>query len=47
MYRTLLFLNCFLKFIVHKANHEIIKSGIMVLTEREKTGIIDVDVTIN
>jgi hypothetical protein len=29
-------LDCFLKFIIHELNFEMIKSGMMVLTEREK-----------
>jgi hypothetical protein len=28
-------LDCFLKFVVHELNYEIIKSKMMVLTERE------------
>jgi hypothetical protein len=30
-------LDCFLKFVIHELNYEMIKSGMMVLTEREKT----------
>jgi hypothetical protein len=30
-------LYCFLKFVVHKLNSEMVKSGMVVLTEREKT----------
>jgi hypothetical protein len=33
-------LDCFLKFIVHELNYEIVKFGMVVLTGREK---IDVD----
>jgi hypothetical protein len=33
---------CFLKFIVHKINSEMVKSEILVLTRRENT-----DVTVN
>jgi hypothetical protein len=29
-------LDCFLKFVVHELNSEMVKSGMMVLTEREK-----------
>jgi hypothetical protein len=36
--------NYFLKFIVHKINSEIVKSKILVLTEREKANMADVDV---
>jgi hypothetical protein len=31
---------CFLKFIVHKMNSEIVKSGMVVLIGREKTDVI-------
>jgi hypothetical protein len=30
-------LYCFLKFVVHELNSEMVKSGMVVLTEREKT----------
>jgi hypothetical protein len=39
-------LDCFLKFIVHEFNSEMVKSGMMVLTEREKTDVTDADVTV-
>jgi hypothetical protein len=39
-------LDCFLKFIVHEFNSEMVKSGMMVLTEREKTDVTDTDVTV-
>jgi hypothetical protein len=29
-------LDCFLKFVVHELNYEMVKSGMMMLTEREK-----------
>jgi hypothetical protein len=29
-------LDCFLKFVVHELNSEMVKSGMMVLTKREK-----------
>jgi hypothetical protein len=32
-------LDCFLKFVVHELNSEMVKSGIVVLTEREKADI--------
>jgi hypothetical protein len=38
---------CFLKFIVHKMNSEIVKYGMMVLTRREKTNVTDVDVLVD
>jgi hypothetical protein len=36
--------NCFLKFIVHEINFEIVKSGMVVLTERKKADVADADV---
>jgi hypothetical protein len=36
--------NYFLKFIVHEINFEIVKSGMVVLTERKKTDVTDADV---
>jgi hypothetical protein len=35
---------CFLKFIVHKMNSKMVKSGMMVLTGRENAGVVDTDV---
>jgi hypothetical protein len=35
---------CFLKFVVHKINSEIVKSEMMVLIGREKIDMTDVDV---
>jgi hypothetical protein len=35
---------CFLKFVVHKINSEIVKSQIMVVTERQKTNVTDMTV---
>jgi hypothetical protein len=32
-------LDCFLKFVVHELNSKMVKSGIMVPTEREKTDV--------
>jgi hypothetical protein len=32
-------LDYFLKFVVHELNSEIVKSGMVVLTEREKTDV--------
>jgi hypothetical protein len=37
---------CFLKFIVHEMNSKMVKSGIVVLTEREKTDITEADVAV-
>jgi hypothetical protein len=39
-------LDCFLKFVVHELNSEMVKSGIMMLTEREKTDVTDADVVV-
>jgi hypothetical protein len=36
---------CFLKFVVHKINSEIVKSQIMVVTERQKTNVTDMTVS--
>jgi hypothetical protein len=30
---------CFLKFVVHEINSEMVKSGMVVLTRREKTDV--------
>jgi hypothetical protein len=32
-------LYCFLKFVVHKLNSEMVKSGMVLLTEREKINV--------
>jgi hypothetical protein len=37
---------CFLKFIVHKMNSEIVKSGMVVLTGRQKTDVTNTDVIV-
>jgi hypothetical protein len=39
--------NYFLKFVLHKMNSEMIKSRIVVLTEREKVDIVDADVAVD
>jgi hypothetical protein len=36
----------FLKFVVHELNSEIVKSKIVVLTEKEKTDVADTDVVV-
>jgi hypothetical protein len=36
----------FLKFVVHKMNSEIVKSGIVKLTGREKVDVADADVVV-
>jgi hypothetical protein len=33
-------LDCFLKFVVHELNSKIIKSGMVVLTERENADVV-------
>jgi hypothetical protein len=38
--------NCFLKFIVHKVNSEMVKSGMVMLTERENADVGDADVAV-
>jgi hypothetical protein len=37
---------CFLKFVVHEINFEIVKSEMMMLTVKEKTDVHDADVTV-
>jgi hypothetical protein len=37
---------CFLKFVAHKMNSEMVKFGIVMLTGREKTDMTDADVTV-
>jgi hypothetical protein len=39
-------LDCFLKFIVHKLNSEIVKSRMVVLTGREKVDVADANVAV-
>jgi hypothetical protein len=39
-------LDCFLKFVVHKLNSEMVKSGMVVLTVRGKLDVTDADVTV-
>jgi hypothetical protein len=39
MYHILNFYTFFLKFVVHKMNSEIVKSRMVVLTEREKADV--------
>jgi hypothetical protein len=38
--------NYFLKFVAHKINFEMVKSGMVVLTEKEKTDVTDADVSV-
>jgi hypothetical protein len=38
--------NYLLKFVVHEMNSEMFKSEIMILTEREKTDMVDADVVV-
>jgi hypothetical protein len=39
-------LDCFLKFIIHKLNSEMVKSEIVVLAWRENIYVADVDVAV-
>jgi hypothetical protein len=39
-------LDCFLKFVVHELNSEMVKSRMMVLTGREKANVADADVAV-
>jgi hypothetical protein len=36
---------CFIKFVVHKMKSEMVKSRMVVLTEREKSDVTDTNVT--
>jgi hypothetical protein len=38
---------CFIKFVVYKINFKMVKSGMMLLTIKEKTDITDIDVAID
>jgi hypothetical protein len=38
---------CFLKFVVHGINSEMVMFGMVMLTRREKTDITDTDVTMD
>jgi hypothetical protein len=38
---------CFIKFIVHKINFEIVKSRMVVLIKRENVDMVDADVTVS
>jgi hypothetical protein len=40
-------LNYFLKFIVHELNSEMVKSKIMLLTEKEKADVADANVVMS
>jgi hypothetical protein len=40
-------LDCFIKFIVHELNSEMVNSGMVLLTGREKTDVPDVDVLVS
>jgi hypothetical protein len=37
---------CFLKFVAHKMNSKMVKSRMMVLTEREKADVVDADMAV-
>jgi hypothetical protein len=37
----------FLKFVVHEINSEMVKSKMVVLTEREKTDVSDADIAMS
>jgi hypothetical protein len=39
-------LDCFIKFVIHELNSEMVKSGMVMLTERRKTNVADVDMTV-
>jgi hypothetical protein len=51
MYRskilTRIKLDYFLKFVVHKLNYEMVESEMVVLTERERTVVVDADVAVD
>jgi hypothetical protein len=51
LYYVLYFFNfyaiCLLKFIVHRMNFEIVKFGIVKLTQKEKVDVVNVDVTVS
>jgi hypothetical protein len=38
---------CFIKFIVHKINSKMIKSEMVVLSERENVDVTDIDVAMD
>jgi hypothetical protein len=40
-------LDCFIKFIVHELNSEMVNSGMVLLTGREKNDVPDVDVLVS
>jgi hypothetical protein len=37
---------CFLKFVAHKMNSKMVKSGMMVLTGRENADVVDADMAV-
>jgi hypothetical protein len=51
MYRskilTRIKLDYFFKFVVHKLNYEMVEFGMVVLTERERTVVVDADVAVD
>jgi hypothetical protein len=44
---NLIKLDYFLKFIVHELNYEMVKSEMMMLTDKEKIDVADTDVIID
>jgi hypothetical protein len=44
---NLIKLDYFLKFIVHELNYEMVKSEMMMLTDKEKIDVADTDVILN
>jgi hypothetical protein len=44
---NLIKLDYFLKFIVHELNYEMVKSEMMMLTDKEKIDVADTDVIMN
>jgi hypothetical protein len=45
-YKYSSWLDYFIKFVIHELNSKMVKSGMVVLTERRKTNVADVDMTV-
>jgi hypothetical protein len=47
MYHISIFIQLFFKFFVHEINYKMIKSRMVMLTEKEKVNVADADVVVD
>jgi hypothetical protein len=47
MYHISIFIQLFFKFFVHEINYKMIKSRMVMLTEKEKANVADADVAVD